>query len=75
MLAERAALLKTMGDAEDRCDEIETEVKHLMGDAEFANGLPDWRITYKTQKRAGYTVAPKEPRVLRITDSRGKEGI
>jgi predicted phage-related endonuclease len=73
MLAERAELLKTMGTAEDRCDEIETEVKHLMGDAEFANGLPDWRITYKTQKRAGYTVPPKEPRVLLIKDKRPHE--
>jgi predicted phage-related endonuclease len=70
MLAERAELLKTMGAAEDRCDEIEAEVKHLMGDAELANGLPDWRITYKTQKRAGYTVPPKEPRVLLIKDKR-----
>jgi predicted phage-related endonuclease len=70
MLAERAELLKVMGAAEDRCDEIETEVKHLMGDAELANGLPDWRITYKTQKRAGYTVPPKEPRVLLIKDKR-----
>jgi len=72
MLAERAELLKTMGAAEDRCDEIETEVKHLMGDAELANGLPDWRITYKTQKRAGYTVPPKEPRVLLIKDKRAQ---
>jgi predicted phage-related endonuclease len=70
MLAERAELLKVMGAAEDRCDEIETEVKHLMGDAELVNGLPDWRITYKTQKRAGYTVPPKEPRVLLIKDKR-----
>ena len=72
MLAERAELMRKMGAAEDRCDEIETEVKHLMGDAELANGLPDWRITYKTQKRAGYTVPPKEPRVLLIKDRRAQ---
>lgn len=72
MLSERADLLKIMGDAEDRCDEIETEIKFLMEDAEFASGLPDWRITYKTQKRAGYTVAPKEPRVLLIKDKRSQ---
>jgi predicted phage-related endonuclease len=70
MLAERAELLKKMGAAEDRCDEIEAEVKHLMGDAESANGLPDWRITYKVQERAGYTVQPKKPRVLLIKDKR-----
>jgi predicted phage-related endonuclease len=70
MLAERAELLKTMGAAEDRCEEIEAEVKHLMGDAESANGLADWKITYRVQKRAGYTVPPKEPRVLLIKDKR-----
>ena len=66
MLAERAELLARMSEDEDRCDEIEAEVKHLMGDAEFANGLPDWKITYRVQQRAGYTVAPKSPRVLLI---------
>lgn len=66
MLAERAELLSRMGADEDRCDEIEAEVKYLMGDAEFANGLPDWKITYRVQQRAGYTVAPKSPRVLLI---------
>jgi predicted phage-related endonuclease len=70
MLEERAALMADIKKADARCDEIETEIKHLMGDAESANGLLDWRITYKVQKRAGYTVAPKEPRVLLIKDKR-----
>jgi predicted phage-related endonuclease len=70
MLAERAELLRKMGAAEDRCDEIETEVKHLMGDAEFANGLPDWRITYKVQERKEYLVKARSPRVLLIRDQR-----
>jgi predicted phage-related endonuclease len=70
MLDERADLMAVIKDADDRRSEIEAQIKYLMGDAEFANGLPDWRITYKTQKRAGYTVPPKEPRVLLIKDQR-----
>jgi predicted phage-related endonuclease len=70
MLEERAALMADIKKADARCDEIETEIKHLMGDAESANGLPDWKITYRVQKRAGYTVPPKEPRVLLIKDKR-----
>jgi predicted phage-related endonuclease len=70
MLDERADLMAVIKDADDRRSEIEAQIKYLMGDAEFANGLPDWHITYKTQKRAGYTVPPKEPRVLLIKDKR-----
>ena len=73
MLEERAALMDVRKRAELRCSEIEAEIKFLMGDAEIANGLPDWRITYKIQKRAGYTVAPKEPRVLLIKDKRSPQ--
>jgi predicted phage-related endonuclease len=70
MLEERAFLMSIIKEADARCDEIETEIKHLMADAEIATGLADWRITHKTQKRAGYTVPPKEPRVLLIKDKR-----
>lgn len=74
MLDERAALMSQIAQADDRRAEIETEIKHLMGDAELGNGLADWRITFKTQKRAGYTVPPKEPRVLLIKDKRAHVG-
>ena len=67
------ALMRDIKEADERCNEIETDIKHLMGDAEIANGLPDWRITYKIQKRAGYTVPPKEPRVLLIKDKRSPQ--
>lgn len=70
MLEERADLMAVIKDADDRCSEIETEIKYLLGDAEVGNGLSDWKITYRVQKRAGYTVAPKEPRVLLIKDKR-----
>ena len=70
MLEERAGLMDVIKRADERKDEIENEVKFLMADAETANGLPDWRISYKIQKRAGYTVPPKEPRVLMIRDKR-----
>ena len=70
MLEQRAALMATMKEADDACSAIETEIKFLMGDAEIANGLNGWRITYKVEHRTGYTVAPKDPRVLRIKDKR-----
>jgi hypothetical protein len=70
MLEERAELMARIKSADQRCHTIESEIRYLMGDAEIANGLPDWRITYKVQKRAGYTVPPKESRVLLIKDKR-----
>jgi predicted phage-related endonuclease len=70
MLEERAGLMSIIKGADERCDEIETQIKFLMGDAEHANGLDGWRITYKTTERAGYTVKPKTMRVLRINDKR-----
>jgi predicted phage-related endonuclease len=71
MLADRAAYMAIIDDAETKKEAIETEIKFLMGDAESANGIDGWRITYKVQNRAGYTVPPKTPRVLLIRDQRG----
>lgn len=69
-LAERALLMQRRKRDELRCEEIETEIKYLMGDAERAIGLPDWGITYKTTEYKGYTVPARPRRVLRITDKR-----
>ena len=69
-LAERALLMERRKRDELRCEEIETEIKYLMGDAEIGNGLADWRISYKTTEYKGYTVPAKPRRVLRITDKR-----
>jgi hypothetical protein len=41
-----------------------------MGDAERANGLGGWLLTYKVEHRNAYTVPAKDPRVLRIRDKR-----
>ena len=70
MLAKRAALLARMKADEAVREAIETEIKYLIGDAEVVTGLPDWRITFKTEARVAYTVPAKTPRVLRIKDKR-----
>ena len=70
MLEQRAALMATMKEADAACDAIEAEVKFLMGSAEIANGLPDWRISYRTEHRKEYTVKARSSRVLRIQDKR-----
>jgi predicted phage-related endonuclease len=74
LLAERARLKKRAGEIDDRCTEIENEVRDLMGDAEYITGIPDWRITWRNSKRAGYTVPPKESRKLTIIDRRPPNG-
>lgn len=69
-LAHRASLKDVISSAELECEQIETELKYLLGNAEAATGIPGWKITYKNGMRKGYTVAPKEKRTLRITDQR-----
>jgi predicted phage-related endonuclease len=70
ILEERATLMRHIKEADDRCGEIETQIKFLMEDAEIANGLNGWRITFKSTQRAAYTVPAKTLRILRITDKR-----
>lgn len=72
LLEERAAINEAMGEAEDRRDAIDAEIKWMMGDAEEAIGVDGWRITYKTIDREGYQVAPKTIRSLRVYDKREK---
>jgi predicted phage-related endonuclease len=69
-LAHRAALKDVIEDAERECKAIETELKHLLGDAEAATGINGWSISYKSGMRQGYTVPPTTVRPLRITDRR-----
>jgi predicted phage-related endonuclease len=73
ILAQRAALMARIKQDRTRCDEIENEVKHLLGDAVTVNGLPDWRISFKPTDFKGYTVKARTSRVLRITDKRPAE--
>lgn len=72
-LEQRAMLMARIKADTSRCEEIETEIKYLLGDAEYATGLNGWRITYKSFDRTGYTVAPRTVRSLRITDQRPPE--
>jgi predicted phage-related endonuclease len=66
-LNERAALKSSIKMASERCAEIEAMVMDKMRDAAFAI-VPDFRVTWKTEQRKGYTVQPSEPRVLRIKE-------
>jgi len=65
-LVERAELKETINRYAKRCSEIEALVMQRMGDAEAIAGLPDFKVTWKKEKRKGYTVEAKENRVLRI---------
>jgi len=69
-LAHRAALKDVIEDAERECKAIETELKHLLGDAEAATGIEGWSISYKSGVRQGYSVPATTVRPLRITDRR-----
>lgn len=73
ILAQRAALQARIKQDKARCDEIENEVKHLLGDAVTVSGLPDWRVTFKPTDFKEYTVKARTTRVLRITDKRPAE--
>jgi predicted phage-related endonuclease len=72
MLNQRMLLKERMKHDETRCTEIENEIRFLMGDAEIAEGLDGWRITYKVQHNRGYLVKPYDARKLLIYDKRAK---
>ena len=73
LLDKRAGIKSRMALDKAECDVIETEIRYLLGDAEYASGLPGWRITYRVEQRKGYTVEPSSSRVLRI-NKRNEEG-
>jgi predicted phage-related endonuclease len=66
-LAERADLKRTIKMATERCSEVEAMMMDRMRDAAVAT-VPDFRVSWKTEARKGYTVQPSEPRVLRIKE-------
>ena len=73
LLAARASMQEIMKDHKKRCEAIEAQLKHMLGNAEQAVGLDGWRITFKTEHVDGYQVKPRDSRVLRITDKRAKD--
>ena len=70
ILAQRAALMARIKTDKARCDEIETEIKYLLGDAVTIAGLPGWRVTFKPTDFKEYVVKARTVRVLRISDKR-----
>jgi predicted phage-related endonuclease len=73
LLEQRARLMAAIKINESRCEQIENQIRHTLGDAESANGIDGWRITYKQTDFKGYTVQPRSQRVLRIFDKRSPE--
>jgi predicted phage-related endonuclease len=73
MLEQRATLMAGIKQAEARCEQIENQIRHTLGDAESVTGLNGWRITYNTTDFKGYTVQPRSQRILRILDRRPQE--
>jgi predicted phage-related endonuclease len=53
-------------DARTELDTIDAEIKHKLGDNEI--GLVEgYKLTWKLQHQSGYSVAPRDQRVLRIS--------
>lgn len=72
ILAERATLKERIKADQERCIEIDNEVKAKMGDAEIAI-VDGFAITFKKQDRKGYEVQPTSFRKLNITATRERE--
>jgi predicted phage-related endonuclease len=66
-LLERAELRAKIKAEEERCEQIEALLMDKMQDAAIAK-VPGFSVTWRTEQRKGYTVAPKESRVLRIRE-------
>ncbi len=69
LLTQRARRKAYIKAATDWVEAADTEIKSKIGDAEEAI-VPGFKITWKEQSRAEYTVAAKTFRVLRVTDRR-----
>jgi predicted phage-related endonuclease len=65
LLHELLGLKRHMSVARKRADEIETEIKAKIGEAERAI-FPGFDLSWKSQKRKAYTVPEKTYRVLRV---------
>lgn len=70
LLERRETTIGLRNAAADELASIDTEIKSKLGDADRAI-VPGWRLTWKSQSRKGYSVAPSEFRVLRVTQEEG----
>jgi predicted phage-related endonuclease len=73
LLDEREQMKEQISAFEKRCDQIETEIKFKIREAERAI-IPGWSVTWKNQHRNQYLVPEKDIRVLRIVDKREESG-
>jgi len=73
MLEQRAELMAEIKTKKLACEQIENKIRHIMGDAAIALGVDNFSVTYKTSHFSGYTVDPRDSRVLRIRDRRPLE--
>lgn len=72
-LLDQRELQKTLKkEAESAEQEIENEIKALIGDYESAI-VPDWRVSWKSQHRNAYSVEATDFRVLRATREKAKK--
>jgi len=67
LLQQRSTAKTIIAVEEQHVKEIETEIKAKLRDAEEAR-VPGWKITWKAQERAAYTVKASKSRPLRITE-------
>jgi predicted phage-related endonuclease len=66
LLEQREEICASIKAYEARKDEIETQLKFAMRDAELVTGLPDWSISWKSSHRKEFVVPAKDIRTLRI---------
>jgi putative phage-type endonuclease len=67
LLPKREMLRQMIASDEKVLAEIDTEIKAKLGEAERAT-LPGWKLSWKTEERAAYTVKASTRRVLRVTE-------
>lgn len=72
LLEQREAIMEAMKGYKARKDEIETQLRFKMRDAEFVTGLADWNISWKTQHRAECVIPEQDIRTLRINRKKAK---
>lgn len=72
LLDERADIKARMKADDERCSEIDAEIRAKVGAAAKAT-LPGWSISLKTQETKPYSVAGRITRPIRVTRIRQKE--
>jgi predicted phage-related endonuclease len=75
LLDQRSRLHEMIKTYQDRCEEIDSEIRWKMRDAERVVGLDGWSITYKSQLRKEFVVKAKSIRTLRVHDKRKPEDM